>query len=438
MMTVLRRYWESGDSLVRAGQFAQAFRQLILIALALLLPRLGLDRDEIGHWEQYQYLGYLLGFAWLTGLGQAYLARVRQLDKEAADRLTTRVLVWTIGITLMVVAVVWIGEGTMLRWLKGGETLPGWTYYLLFLLSHWPQLMYEQVLIAQGRARRLVRVSVLSNLSLAASLLLPLWMGWSWSEALPLLLLPTLVKALTLVDGKVWKKYQCTGTNGSPSLWSRALPLIGYAAIGGLVVSFDPWFVNYWYAGDDDAFALYRYGTRELPLVIAITNGIGQALLPRLSADREAGLRALRDSSRRLMHLFFPGSILLLLTSNWWWAPLFTETFAGALPLFQLFLLVGISRMIFPIVVLTATGHERALVGLGVLEFFLNVLLSWWWVKDFGLTGIVAATVVAYTLDKLLAAAWLYRREGIGINAYCHWRWLVTYSFLLLAVYWLL
>ncbi|MEL6669893.1 MAG: hypothetical protein AAFP08_13035, partial [Bacteroidota bacterium] len=51
-----------GNAHVRAGQFAQGIRQVVLISLALWLPRSGIGLEAIGWWEQMQYLGFLLGF----------------------------------------------------------------------------------------------------------------------------------------------------------------------------------------------------------------------------------------------------------------------------------------------------------------------------------------------------------------------------------------
>ncbi|MEL6357269.1 MAG: hypothetical protein AAFQ37_10105, partial [Bacteroidota bacterium] len=123
-----------GDPLVRAGQFAQGYRQVILIGIALLLPRLGVERHDIGAWEQMQYLGYLLGFAWVTGLGQAYLARIRKLDPHEAKALTNSLLQLSLLFACGCLLVVWFLETPFLRLTQGdiNPVLPGWGYYMLF------------------------------------------------------------------------------------------------------------------------------------------------------------------------------------------------------------------------------------------------------------------------------------------------------------------
>ncbi len=435
--------------MVRASQVALSLRQLVLIGLALLLPRLGVTRADIGSWEQLQYLGYLLGFAWLAGLGQAFLVLAKPaaapslvasigFSSEALGRTLLR-LGW--GLSAAVVVIFFTFEPTALRWLSGSAELPGWTYYSLFLLSHWPYLLYEQLLIAQGKAKRLLWVAILSNLALALAILLPLLLGYGWAVALASLLGVALLKALLLLPATFGKA--AAGSTAYPVsrlyrlLLVEAAPLIGYAVLGTLVVSFGPWLVGYWYQGDLDQFAIYRYGSRELPFLAAITNGVSQAVLPTLSQDRAQGLAQLKASSLRLMHLCFPFILLLLLTSTSWWIPVFTPRFTAALPLFQVFLLVAISRFISPVVVLTATGHRSALLGIGLLELLLYIATSVWLLKQLGLVGVVWATVIVFTADRLVAAYYLYRREGISLGQYCHWPWLLGYSSLCALALWL-
>lgn len=432
--------------MVRASQVALSLRQLVLIGLALLLPRLGVTRADIGSWEQLQYLGYLLGFAWLAGLGQAFLVLAKPSAQTSSTNFPTAALGRALlrigwGISAVLLAVFFVFEPNLLRWLSGSVELPGWTFYSLFLLSHWPYLLYEQLLIAEGQAKRLLWVAMLSNLALAVAILLPLWLGYGWSAALAALLGVAILKALLLLPATFGSGPEQGAAAAEPArlyrlLFAQAAPLIGYAALGTLVVSFGPWLVGYWYEGDLDQFAIYRYGSRELPFLAAITNGVSQAVLPTLSQERSAGLAQLKASGLRLMHLCFPVILLLLLTSASWWTIVFTDRFSAALPLFQVFLLVAISRFISPVVVLTATGHRKALLGIGLLELLLYVITSVWLLRQFGLVGVVWATVVVFTADRLVAAYYLYRREGIRLGQYCHWPWLLGYSGLCALALW--
>ena len=211
------------------------------------------------------------------------------------------------------------------------------------------------------------------------------------------------------------------------TLLKTAWPLIIYASVGALVTAFDPWFVNYWYSGDESIFATFRYGARELPLLAAITNGTIVVVLPRLTEDPSAGLDLLKSSSRRLFHWIFGGAIFLMVTSPWWWTVVFTELFADSLPLFQAYLFVVVSRLLFPVPVLTAMGHTRMLMVFGLLELVINVILSILLTPAFGLMGIIWATAIAYLVDKICLMAYLKYQTGIPPGRYTDWRWFGGY-----------
>ncbi|MEM6396216.1 MAG: polysaccharide biosynthesis C-terminal domain-containing protein [Bacteroidota bacterium] len=423
-----------GNARVRAGQIAQGLRQLTLISLALWLPRSGIGLEAIGWWEQMQYLGFLLGFSWLVGLEQAYLVQLKDKNKAVADQFTGQAFALIAGIAVAILLTGWLAAGPLLQMLTGDHELPGWPFYLCFLAAHWPGLFTEKVLLARSKPERLLTYSFITNLALLSAIVIPLSTGSSFAEAIrwlvPVALLKIILSVAFLRTSMVFKDLDFTGLKPWLIL---AGPLILYSALNSINYSFDAWFVNFWYEGDGDTFALFRYGTREIPLLAAATGGIIQATLPILGDHQ--GLEQLKKSSLRLMHLFYPGAALLLLSSPWWWTIVFTERLADSLPIFQLFLLIGISRMLFPISVLTARGLERQLLWIGLIEIAINAVLSVILVQYMGLIGIVWATVITYLLDKLIAVYWLWRAKGIPLSDYCAWKWWVGYSVGLVGVW---
>ena len=430
-----------GDrSLVRAGQFAQLARQGGLITVALALPRLGVGTAAIGDWEGLLYAGYVLGFGWLTGLTQAYLTVVRRRrDPAALGRwLLNRVLL--VSAALLLVAA--LGHGALFGLLQFPGPPRGWAYFFVYLLVQWAGLTYEQRLAAEQRPRELFAFAALSGLGFVLSLLVPLYLGRGLVTALGCL---AAFSALRLTY--VLLRNRPAPTPQQPPLPKReptgdllatALPLMAFASLNAANAAFDPWFVNYWFDGDPATFARFRYGTRELPLVVAGINGLSLVALARLGEDRAAGLALLRAGSRRLMHWVFPVVLLLLLTSPYWWEPLFTARFADSLPLFQLYVFVVASRLLLPTTVLTGLGHAAALPWFAVLEVVTNVVLSVLLASAYGLAGVVLATVLAYLLDKLAIAAYLRWRTGIPPSSYLAVRWYLAYLAVLTAAWWLI
>lgn len=371
--------------------------------------------------------------------------------------------------------------------LRLGEAPPGWWYFFLFLLTQWPGLFFEQVLLIRGKPLALAAFGAFSAAGYVAALLVPVYYGAGLAHALFVLAIFAGMKGLIILLYLLYKGWwqQETSTGQEPpqelstsfpddntqqgrlegiaptsatlssrvrsanasntsttvlpdyttTLLKTAWPLILYASVGALVTAFDPWFVNYWYAGDESIFATFRYGTRELPLLAAITNGTIVVVLPLLTEDPSAGLDLLKSSSRRLFHWIFGGAIFLMVTSPWWWTVVFTELFAESLPLFQAYLFVVVSRLLFPVPVLTAMGHTRMLMVFGLLELAINIVLSILLAPAFGLMGIIWATVIAYLTDKICLMVYLKYRTGIPPGRYTDWRWFGGYLLVMTLCY---
>lgn len=445
----------SSTNLIRAGQFSQAARQGAIILIALALPRLGVGREVIGQWESLLYLSYILGFGWLTGLLQAYLVTIRQVNPAKVAAFSRSAVA---GVGLFSALLLGVAAGLhrpLFRLLQLGDAPPGWWYFFLFLLTQWPGLFFEQVLLIRGKPLALAAFGAFSAMGFALALLIPIYNGAGLAHALFVLAVFAGIKGLIILTYLLykgwWQQESPAGTapkskppsndrttllpNYTTTLLKTAWPLILYASVGALVTAFDPWFVNYWYAGDESIFATFRYGARELPLLAAITNGAIVVVLPRLTEDPSAGLDLLKNSSRRLFHWIFGGAIFLMVTSPWWWTVVFTELFAESLPLFQAYLFVVVSRLLFPVPVLTATGHTRMLMIFGLLELAINVVLSILLAPAFGLMGIIWATVIAYLVDKICLMAYLKYRTGIPPGRYTDWRWFGGYLLVMILCY---
>ncbi len=491
----------NAKTLIRAGQFAQAARQGAIIVVALALPRLGVEREVIGEWESLLYVGYLLGFGWLTGLLQAYLVQVRLIRPKEAAAFSRLAIIGVAVFSALLLAVAAGLHRPLFRFLSMGEGPPGWWYFFLFLLTQWPGLFFEQVLTIRGKPLALVLFGGFSALGFVLALLVPIYSGAGFAHAMFVLAVFAGGKgvvvggwlvydwfafspgpspgergdgagvgggdarfARNLTPGPSPKEWgggdarfarggeglsgpvRSDAYDGSPvrttllpnyitTLLKTAWPLILYASVGALVTAFDPWFVNYWYEGDEDVFATFRYGARELPLLAAITNGAMVVVLPRLTEAPSAGLDLLKATSRRLFHWVFGGAIFLMATSGWWWTLVFTDLFAESLPLFQTYLLIVVSRMLFPTPVLTAFGHTRLLAPIAISELAMNLVLSVWLVSWYGLTGVIWATLIADLVNKAVLMGYLYYRRRILPKDYIDLKQFTAYSFVLFLTY---
>ena len=428
----------SPSGLVRAGQFNHAARQAAYIVIALALPRLGVSRELIGEWETLLFIGYLLGFGWTSGLLQAFLVKMGELTGVGAARFARRAVLLMAGIAAAILLTVTLLHESFF-WLLQLDSAPvGWYLFFLLLLSRWPSYCFEQALLLEGRAQLLLVYAVVNAAGLLTALLLPLYLDYSLLQALQILGGFAGGKLLLIT---AWALYapQATptvDTGAEIRQWLKlSRPLVAYATVGALVTAADPWLVNYWYGGDPEIFAVFRYGVRELPLLAALIGGMTVVAIPLITRQREVGLGELRDQSRKLFHYVFGLALLLLLTADLWWTRVFTNAFAESIPVFRTFLLVVGCRLVFAMSVLTALTQTRRIYLWGILELVVNVLISLALAPRFGLIGIVWGTVLASYFHEACLVLYLRYRTGIRWREYADLRWYFGYLTLLFLTY---
>ncbi len=186
---------------------------------------------------------------------------------------------------------------------------------------------------------------------------------------------------------------------------------------------------------NDMFFALYRYGAKELPILLIMANTFSTALIPRVAANLELGLAEVKDKSARLMHFFFPVTITLMLLSPVLYRYVFGETFVYSSIIFNIYLLLVIPRVLFPQTILTGMQHTRYILLSSVIEIVINVSLSVYLAGKIGLPGIAAGTFIAYSFDKLFLLGIAYFVYGIKPGAYIRLVPFVLYSVAVFAAF---
>ncbi|WP_116106252.1 lipopolysaccharide biosynthesis protein [Lewinella sp. IMCC34191] len=432
----------TSNTLVRAGQFTQAARQGAYIFIALALPRLGLSRAAIGEWESLIFIGYLLGFSWTSGLLQGFLVRMGELNEPYASLFAHR----SIGVfTLLSALVLLLAAGfhtPFFRLLQLEDPPLGWYFFFVLLLSRWPAYCFEQTLLLTGRVSLLLGFAVVNALSLILSLLLPLYLGYDMLDAMRFLAVYAGIKLLAI---GTWTWFTSPivperdpGDYTDVREWGKiSAPLIAYTLVATLAVAVDPWMVNYWSDGDQATFAVFRYGVRELPFLAALISGMTVVTIPLIARERGSGLDLLRHQSRKLFHYVFGLTLIMMITADWWWTVLFTDTFAESLPVFRTYLLVVGCRLVFAMTVLTALRQTKRLYLWALLELGVNIILSLLLAPRYGLLGIIWATVIASYFHEICLVLYLRYRTKTSWRSYADLRWYGLYLIGLFGAYYL-
>jgi O-antigen/teichoic acid export membrane protein len=318
--------------------------------------------------------------------------------------------------------------------LTGVTTLPYFSLYCLFLFFQVCATPVEQVYLLRQQPQRLLWWGIASFVVPPVALLIPLWAGWGFGAALV-----GLTGSAAARFGWTWVvAWPCWRAPVPPGLWASyrrlAMPLVAGSLVGNLIVLFDPWLVGRYFA-DAGTFALYRYGTRELPLALALATALSTALTPRLSADLPAGLAELKRSTRRLFHWVFPPAIVLLFLTKPLFPVVFNLDFADSAPLFNIYLLLTVSRVLLPNAVVLAKQKAHILLIVSIAELVLKIVLGYWFIQWWGLSGLAWSAVLAFWFEKIALIVYLECKTDLRTRDWLDLRWYISYVLVLLAAY---
>lgn len=425
-------FWLSN---ARAFQLFQLLRQGGLILIAIVLAHSGLAIQEIGHYEMLTYLGYLLTFFWVSGFMQGLLSQYGRLSaSEQRQQVFQAFLVFN-AMAIGVGALVFLFQPHVLTALLQQEEVPYLWLFLAFLLTNLVATLQEHFYLLRQEKWHLVVYGSITTFFQVAAVAIPPWLGYSFRWSFVGLAVLGILKWLWLFR-HVARYGEWEWSSGIFRDWWRiSWPLGAYALVAGLNQSVGPWLVGQFFAGDTTAFAVYRYGARELPLLSALAGALSSALIPVIAADTQKGLDELKVETSRLYHLIFPVSIVLLLTAQYWFPFVFDAKFAASVPLFSTFLLLTCVHLLFARTILVALDDTRWIPVFAILELGLQLLLGYLLAPRWGLFGIAMAVVVAFAMEKLTLIIYLQRRHAIRLIRYTPWRWWLFYTSVLVGIF---
>jgi O-antigen/teichoic acid export membrane protein len=419
---------------VRAFQLFQVMRQSAALLGAVLVTKSAMPIEAIGTYEQYLYVQYALTFFWLTGLVQGLLSWVSRGDVGKQTASLRGAWLCLLGLSLLAALALALGKAPLLDALIGQADLPWTGVFLLAMVLNTSAFLVEYVLLLREKAQALVGYGLFVFVGSLLAIWVPLSLGLGVSGIFSGLALLGVAKQSYLL-WLLWGRRE-----SRPVEWADlrswvllSFPLVLYTFVGGLIPSVNAWILGHVCAGDPGVFALFRYGTREIPLTVALSEALNAAFIPILSKDFTAGLAYVRKRTEQFLHLVFPLSCVLVLGSGWWFPRLFNPDFAESARLFNLFSLVLVSRAFFSKALLIALNDNRWVLLFSVGELLLQAILGLLLVPRWGLAGLVWANVGAYVFEKAAQVWRLYFTHGVAPGRFVPFSWLIGYTLALIA-----
>ncbi len=413
---------------VKQFQLSFLLKQAAVIIGSILIAQSVLSLEQIGKLEWLFYLGYIGTFFWSNGLLQSSLKSAPDESPAKRDE-----VLWNVFSAKAFLAVLWticmlIAYPFILNDLHIG--FPTYLFFVIWIIGSVCSAFLPFLFYRRHQHK---------NLMLFNTLYFSIYIGIFLFFMLEGIELESLIISLgffgiLLIAGTAkaafpLKKDRFRKSNIALPLMT-ALPLIGYAFMAGLAVVTDGWLVRFW-SNDDKVFAIFRYGARELPLSLAASVALSGAVIPLLSSSLESGLAQLKKRALSWMHILFPLCMALVLSSTYLFEWLYSERFTESVVLFDVMLLLVVSRLIFPQSILLAKGAYRLIFKVSIFEILLNIAVSICLLHYFGLIGIVMGTVIAFLFEKIIMIFIIRKRYQIPLNSYHSWQWHLLYTILL-------
>lgn len=438
MLNRIKQFTASGS--LFSLQVFQLLRYGTFILAGIGFTKLGLSPGQIGRFETVLLLSGMLSFFWVSGIINALLSVYPKYNEEDKRISLFNTFILLCGLSLVAAAALYIFKGGILSLIDKDGDRAFYKLAICYLICNCPSFINEYILFLNNKKWELLCYGIGTLLLTLAFTILPIAFGYGIEYAVYGIITVAILKLIfsVLLLG-IYGKLQLDTTILMKGL-SLSLPLMLSLFVSGSAEYIDGIIVKARF--DNVGFAVYRYGAKELPVLLIIANTFSTAMIPALAANLSDGLSQLKERSTKLMHFFFPLSMALMLASPYLYKYAFNDSFLYSAFIFNIYLLLIIPRVLFPQTILTATQHSKWLVASSVLEIVINVLLSLYLSTIMGLAGIAFGTFIAYLFDKLFLMAVAYTVLRIKPVQYINLSIFAFYNILLIAAfglgYWLL
>ncbi len=417
---------------ISALQIFNLIRFGATVLIGILLAKSGLPTFEIAIYEAFLFFSNMVSFFAVGGGQNALLQFFPKLQskqqKVALYNIWVLFLIGSIGAA----AILLLGQNWLLGLTKF-ETPPPFLLIGLYLIFNTPSWLTPVYYLLLEKHKDIIFYGSLIFVAQIFVVLCPIWLGFTLKETFLGLILLAILKFFW----SIFILFRHAIFHISKSLISQylilAFPLVLHVLIGSSVEYIDGIIVTNNF--EDDVFAIFRYGAKELPLTLLLVGALVMALIPEVSKNAEKGLEKIKIETNRLSAWLFPFSCILMFASPFLFPLFFNSDFKASATVFNVYLLVISSRILLPQVVLIAYQKNYYLVWSAIIEVTLNIILSIWWVKHYGIVGIAFASVIAYLVNKAIMIFFNWKLLKIKPQAYIDLHKYLIYNTLLFGSY---
>ena len=425
-------------------QIYQLSRFTVFLIISIVFTKSHLSSAEIGKWEMFLFIAGMLSFFWVTGVIQTLLPlyhRNRTYRKmgDTGTGKSPEIFNAFLLLTFFSLLTFVLGhsvKGSISVFHLSGN-VPFINLLLLYILLSSPVCLIEYIYLLNNRSHRIIQYGFYTFTAQLFLVIVPILLGKDIIWSVYGLLLITIVRWIWLII--LLKRY--TRPEFSWKFMKEHLylgaPLIITSLISGSAQYIDGVIISSVYR-DPAMFAWFRYGAKEFPLVLLLANGLSNAMLPEFAtrAKMKESLAKLKIKSKRLMHLLFPITMVIMLFTRWFYPRLFAPEFHKSAGVFLVYTLLIVPRLVFPQTIVIGRKKTRIALIAAIIEIGLNIPLSLLMIKwGYGIVGVALATFVVYCIEKIFLASYVWIKMKIKPTEYIPLKIFLIYSVLTAVVF---
>lgn len=414
-------------------RFGTLFLISILLAKIAVLYQHEYGLGLISQYENLMLVSSSLTFFWVASICNTLIPYYNNADVETRKK----ILFNTFFILLVFSAIAAIVIAFMGRVSGKNENL--FQMFALVVLLNTPTYITDYIFYLNEKYKSMIIWGVVTFVAQMVLLCLPLYFKQSLNLAINLLLVLALLKFnYTII---LLMKYATitVQTSLTVDFMRKVMPIMFSILLAGSMEYINSYIIKYNFS--EEEFAMFRYGARELPIFLILANSLSNVYSGEIAKLNQAGklnegLIKFKAASQKLMRWFFPGTIVLMFLSPYLFKYAYNEQLLEGYKIFNIYLLLIISRMIFPQTVIMGILKNKIFYLISSNYLIINCLLSFWFIYLFGISGIAYATVISYLVEKVMLAIYC-KMQGIDYKQYTSWMEHLVYSAITVVAYYI-
>ena len=425
-------------------QLFQLMKFTVFLIISIVLTKGNYTEAEIGKWEMFLFISGLVSFFWVTGIIQSLLPlyhRNKTFRKMGAAENSKSPEIFNAFLLITFFSLVFFVIGHSIKnnfsVFQISGNVPYINLLLLYVLLSSPVCLIEYIYLLNNRSYRIFQYGTYTFAAQLLFILAPVVMGKDIIWSLYGLIAISLVRWVWLiillrryteirVSWEFMKEHLYLGT-----------PLILTSLISGSAQYTDGVIVSVVYR-DPAIFAWFRYGAKEFPLVLLLANGLSNAMLSEFSTRtlmRESLLK-IKAKSKKLMHLLFPATMVIMLFSRWFYPRVFSPEFHKSAGVFLIYTLLIIPRLVFPQTIIVGRKKTHITLIAALIELAVNIPLSLLMIKwGYNIVGVALTTVIVYCIGKIVLIGYVWFKMKIPPSEYIPLKVYSIYCLLLVVLF---